>query len=629
MSSMISTGVSGLMAFQTALNTTSHNISNSSTAGFSRQSVDLSAARGQYTGIGWIGSGVDVNTVQRSYSDLIATQVRSSSSAKSQWESFTALTDEVNNMFGDSSTGLSTNLQSFFNAFQSVANSPASSSERQVLLSQAQILVNQIQAYSTRLQSLEQQNNSQLVNETSTINGLAQSIAVMNQQISAVTARGGNAPNDMLDQRDALIDELATHVNISTVRETNGAISVFIGTGQSLVVNTEVASMVVGSDAYDVSRATIMLQSNGAGTDITNSLTGGATGGLLAFRSQVLDPAINTLGRTAVTLSELVNNQQNAGMDMYGALGADMFSVGAVKAMASSRNTGTADASVVRSDVSAMSGDDYVLTYSGSAWSLTNARTSASVAMTGAGTLASPFVAEGLSITLSGVPAAGDRIQIKPFSAAVSGLSVAMTDTGRVAAAAPIIGSASSNNTGTASITQGVVTDPANAQLRTTTTVRFVTPTSYTTDGGVTTNAYTSGQTINLNGWQVSIRGTPAAGDVFTVQDNSGGTGDNRNALLMANLLNKDYLTSGPASLNDLVGRWVADIGVKSSQAQSSLSIQSALYEDNINAQQSESGVNLDEEAANLVRYQQAYAAAAQVISTANKLFDSLLDAVR
>ncbi len=127
----------------------------------------------------------------------------------------------------------------------------------------------------------------------------------------------------------------------------------------------------------------------------------------------------------------------------------------------------------------------------------------------------------------------------------------------------------------------------------------------------------------------MSIRGTPAAGDVFTVQDNSGGTGDNRNALLMANLLNKDYLTSGPASLNDLVGRWVADIGVKSSQAQSSLSIQSALYEDNINAQQSESGVNLDEEAANLVRYQQAYAAAAQVISTANKLFDSLLDAVR
>jgi flagellar hook-associated protein 1 FlgK len=154
-------------------------------------------------------------------------------------------------------------------------------------------------------------------------------------------------------------------------------------------------------------------------------------------------------------------------------------------------------------------------------------------------------------------------------------------------------------------------------------------PTTYSTDGGTTTNTYTTGQAINLNGWQVNISGTPATGDTFTVKDNATGTGDNRNALLMANLLNKDYVSGGTKSVNDLVGSWVADIGVKSNQAQTSVNIQSALYDDNIAAQQSVSGVNIDEEGANLLRYQQAYAAAAQVIAASSKLFDSLMAAVR
>lgn len=630
MSSMLSTGVSGLMAFQAALDTTSHNISNSATPGFSRQNVDLTAAAPQYSGGGYVGSGVDVTTITRTYNDLIATQVRSSSSSKSQWDAYSGLTDQVNNMFGDSSTGLSSTLQNFFNAFQSVANSPSSSSERQVLLSQAQTLVNQLKSYDSRLNDLNTQVNSQLGSETTTITGLAQSIAALNQQITAATGRGGQPPNDMLDQRDTLIDQLSTHVNISTIKQSDGSINVFMGTGQALVVGATSAQLSATVDPYDLSRVGLSLQSNGANTDVTNAITGGAAGGLLSFRTQVLDPARNSLGQVAVTLSDLVNSQQNAGMDLKGALGANMFSVGGVDVLPNKANTGTAAPAVTRnSPVSSLTSDNYLLTKTASGWSLQDSTSGAMVTMSGAGTAGSPFVADGMSIVLSGTATTGDRFLIKPTGAAVAGMSVALTDPNGVAAAAPILASAATTNTGSASITQGVVVNAANASLRSTVTIQFLSPTTYTTDGGTTTSTYTSGQPINLNGWQVIIKGTPATGDVFTVKDNTSGTGDNRNALLLGNLLNKGFLSGGATSVNDLVGRWVADVGVKSSQAQANLSIQNSLYSDNISAQQSESGVNLDEEAANLVRYQQAYAAAAQVIATANKLFDSMLLAFR
>lgn len=629
MSSMLSTGVSGLAAFQAALDTTSHNISNSSTTGYSRQSVTLTSKEPQYSGSGWAGSGVSVATVSRSYNELIAGQVRSSSSGKSQWDVYSSYAEQINNLFGDSTTGLSVSLQDFFDAYQSVANSPASSSERQVLISEAESLVSQLQAYGTRLDELDTQVNSQLQNEADSITGLAQSIAQMNAQITAATGNGGDPPNDMLDQRDALIDELATHVNVSTLKQSDGSVSVFIGNGQPLVVGNSASELVTVTDPYDVSRNGLAIKSGNSTVDITDTLTGGTVGGLLQFRSEVLDPAKNALGQVAVSVSSLVNEQQNKGMDLYGDLGADMFTVGGVEVLEHRNNAGSASIEVERTDVSGLTDSNYILTNTSSGWILKDEATGTAVTMTGTGTSADPFVAEGLEIVVSGSAGSGDSFLIRPTSAAVSSMSVTLTDPSGIAAAAPIVASADSGNTGNATITEGVVVDAADPDLRSTVTIEFTSATEFTTDGGATTYTYTSGEPIQINGWEVSISGTPAAGDTFTIEDNTSGTGDNRNALLLGNLLETDYLSGGTASLNDVVGSWVADIGVKTNRAQSNLDIQTSLYDDNISAQQSVSGVNLDEEAANLVRYQQAYSAAAQVIATANELFETLLSAVR
>lgn len=628
MSSMMSTGVSGLLAFQTALDTTSHNISNANTVGYSRQSATLVTANANYTGSGWVGSGVSVSTINRTYSDLVASQVRSSSSSMNQWDIYSSLADEVNNLFGDATTGLSTTLQGFFDAFQSVANSPSSSSERQVLLSRAESLVDQLQAYGSQLNSLNSQVNSQLQSEAVTISGLAQNIAALNEQITAASAKGNNPPNDMLDQRDALIDELATHIGVSTVKQDDGAINVFVGNGQALVMNNTANKLVTVSNSYDASRTELAVQSGSNTQNITSIVSGGTVGGLLDFRTQMLDPSINQLGLVATSLAEMVNDQQNAGMDLNGNLGADLFAIGDAAAAANNLNTGSASVSVTRSDISALTGNNYLMRNTSSGWALQNTTTGATVTMTGSGTSADPFVADGLSIEVSGTAAVGDSFLIKPVSNVVDGMSVVLSDPNGVAAAAPIVASASSSNSGSATISKGVVTDAGNAQLRSTVTIQFLSATTYTTDGGTTSNTYTSGQAISVNGWEVTIAGAPASGDTFTVADNAGGTGDNRNALLLANMLNQDFLSSGSKSLNDAVGNWISDIGVKSSQAQSSLTVQTSLHEDNVSVQQGISGVNLDEEAANLVRYQQAYAAAAQVIATANELFDTMLQAV-
>lgn len=625
MGNMLSSGVSGLIAFQTALNTTSHNISNASTTGYSRQVTDITAKQATNSGGYYVGSGSEVSSVTRIYNDLLATQVRSASSSLSSSEIYASLSEQVNNLFGDSETGLSASLQSFIDNFQNVANSPTSSAERQTLLSSAQTLVEQFQSYSDQLAEVQEQVSTQLDSEAETITSLAQSIADLNNAIISAQTDPNNPPNDLLDQRDALIDELATHVSVTTTKQSDGSINVFIGSGQPLVVGTQASELETAADPYDASKRVLLLDGD---TDVTDNMTGGTVGGLLQFQEEQLDSARNELGRIAVTVAELVNDQQNAGMDLNGELGADMFSVGGVAVQGSTENTGSASISATRTDVSELTADDYVLRYDGTSWTLTRSDTGESVAMTGSGTASDPFQAEGLSFEVSGTAAAGDSYLIRPTGGAIDAMEVTLTDPDGVAAASPVVSAEGSSNTGSASISAATVVDADNADLRTSVTIEFLSSTTYTTDGGTTVLNYTSGEAIQVNGWEVTISGAPEAGDTFTVQDNTGATGDNSNALLMANLLDQASMNGGSDSLNDVIGEWVADIGIKTSQAQSSVTAQTTQYEDALDAQQSVSGVNLDEEAANLLYYQQAYQAAAQVISVASQLFDSLLSAV-
>jgi flagellar hook-associated protein 1 len=624
---ILSTGVSGLRAFQRALDVTSHNIANVSTPGYSRQRVDFQTRDAERYGSSYLGTGVDISTITRSYDELMTTQMRGATSSSARLDIYASKAQVLNGLFSDSSTGISASLQRFTNAVQGVSNEPTSTAARQVMLSEAQGLTQRLKTYDSRLNDVSAEINSRLTTEAVTISTIADGIAKLNAQIvSAQTA--GQPPNDLLDSRDQQLAALSEHVNVQVVKQDDGAWNVFVGNGQSLVLGTQAAKIVASRDAMDPSRLTIAYQVGTTTSDLTSTVSGGSLGGLIDFRRELLDPVRNQLGQIAVAVATAVNSQQREGIDLHGNLGTDLFAVGPVGVQPNAANTGAATVSVTRGSIGALTANDYILEFSGSAWSARRADTGAAVTLAGAGTLANPFIADGLSIVVGGAAVAGDSFKVTPTAGAISGMSVLFSDPARIAAAAPMRLGAALSNTGTGSISAGEVLDATNPALRSAVSIAFVDATHYSVNGAGSF-VYTAGADIDINGWRVVISGSPATGDTFTVANNAGGVGDNRNMLAMMQSLSGGLLSGGSESIGGAVSRFVSGIGVATNQAQVGADAQKVILQDAKASIDSVGGVNLDEEAANMLRYQQAYQAAAQVIRITQDMFDTLLQATR
>ncbi len=631
MADLLSTSVSGLLAFQQALDVTSNNIANASTTGYSVETANLTPQPGQFTGAGYIGSGVTVQSVTRAYNAQLTQQVRSSQSSYSSYNTLATQAQQIDNMLSDSTTGLSASLQSFVNALQSVSTSPSSTSARQALLSQGTALAQQLQSYDAQIGQYGSQLESQISTDVGQINTLAGNIATLNQQIAAATA-SGQSPNQLLDQRGTLVDQLSQYVSVQTLPQANGSEDIYIGNGQALVSGALAQPLTTVPGAYDPTQLHIGIKTAAGVTDITSSMSGGELGGLLSARSQVLDPTRNALGQISVALATVVNQQQQSGMTLNGTPGQPMFTVGGVQVLPDTANGGSASVSVSRGTLSQLTTDNYILQYTGSAWQLTDATTGQSVATTGSGTAASPLQGAGMSIVASGTAQAGDSFLLEPTAGASAGLAMALTSPSQVAAASLSQASAGTGNTGSATVSSVGVTNPA-AYAGNTYTVSFTSPTAYTVKnnatGTSTTGTYSSGTPITFGNQQLTLSGTPAAGDTFTVQPNSpANTGDNSNVLAMINGLSAKSLDGGTASVSDAATNLVGQVGVLTQAAQNNASAQQSVNQAATTARSNATGVNLDQQAADVLRYQQAYQAMAQVISISNQMFTSLIQAV-
>jgi flagellar hook-associated protein 1 FlgK len=629
MPGILPTGLSGLIAFQRALATTAHNVANANTEGYSRQITQLAAREPQGFGNGFVGNGVDVTTVRRLFDQFAAQDLRTATSNSGLADTMATFTGEVDNILGDPNTSIATGLQDFFNAWQDVASNPASIPSRQVLIAKARALADRFSESSTRLNSVAGEINGHIRSAVDQVNSIAKSIANLNADIQHASAStGGQPPNDLLDKRDVLLTDLAKFTNVTTTVDPDGAVSVFIGNGQPLVLRNLAQSLKVTPSSTDASQLDITYGASGGGTIITNALAGGSLGGYLQFHAQILDPALNQLGLIAVGLAQSVNAQQAAGLDLQGQLGQPMFRVAGPQVLPRSTNAGAATITATVSSIGGLTGGDYDLRYSGGVYSLTRASDGAGVVLAGSGTVADPFRADGISIVVSGAAAAGDAFRIRPTALGAQSLTATLTDPRGIAAAGPVRTSAAISNLGGAAISQGEVLDAANANLLTTVTIRFLTPGTYSVNGAGSF-AYTSGGNIDLNGWRVQVSGTPVVGDTFTVERNGGGVGDNRNALAVADLRSRPLLAGGSASLSTAFGALVGGVGSEAQQAGVNRDAQATIVAQSRERLASVSGVNLDEEAADLVRWQQAYQAAAQTIAVANSVFDVLMAAVR
>jgi flagellar hook-associated protein 1 FlgK len=632
MSDILSTSISGLLAFQRALDVTSNNVSNAATPGYSVQNINFTPQPAQATAAGYIGSGVMVESVTRSYDELLAGQVRSSQSSYSSFNTFATQAGQIDNMLSASKTGITASLQAFVNALQTVASSPASTAQRQVLLSQAQALSQQMQNYDSQLSTYSSGVETQISGAVTQINTLSSTIATLNGQISAAIAGTGQTPNSLMDQRDSAIDQLSQLVTVNTATQGDGSMNVYIGSGQPIVTGSASQALTVSQDPLNAAQHNIGITTGSSVANITPEISGGTLGGLLTVRTHVIDTTRNALGLFSVGLASIVNQAQQSGQDLTGATGKPMFGIGGVGVASSVANTSAASITATRTSLSALTTDDYELRRTAGAWQLVDQSTGQAVAMTGAGTAVSPFLAAGVSVVVSGTANNGDSFLIRPTAGATAGLSVLLTSPAQIAAASSIQATAGAANTGTGAVASSTVTNPATF-VPGTYTISFTSPTQYqVTDSASTvigTGTYTNGTPLAFNGSQVTLNGAPATGDTFTVgAAAAANTGDNSNAFALIDALSAASLNGGTTSLNDVANNVVSQVGVATQQAQANASAQQSVNQSATETRSNLSGVNLDEEAAKLVKYQQAYQACAQLIQASGTMFNSLIGAI-
>jgi flagellar hook-associated protein 1 FlgK len=641
--SVFSIGVSGLNAAQAGMLTTSHNIANASTTGYNRQQIVQGANMPMFSGEGYVGQGTHVQTVMRIYDQFLGRQVMSAEAGAAEMDAYRAQISQIDNLLADSSAGLSPALAAFFKGVQDVAANPASIPGRQSMLSAAQALAARFQALDQRLSEIRDGVNQQISGQITQINTYSSQLADINQRIILAQASGADQPpNDLLDQRDQMLKDLNTLVRVSTIVQGNGSFNVFIGNGQPLVVGNQSYQLKAVQAPDDVERTNVALVGVG-GTALTlpeSQITGGSLGGLLNFRSQTLDGTQNALGRIALTVARNFNDQHRLGQDLAGALGQDFFSISAPTVRPSSLNVGTGApaVSIDAATIDRLSSSDYRLTFvgGGTPYQLTRladnqVRSFASL----------PQTVDGITIALgtwtgAGAPAINDNVLIQPTRSGAGSIAVAFSDARQIAAAAPIRTATALANTGTASISAGTVNapPPTHANLRDPVTLTFTSPTTFTVSGATPpvagAVAYSAGSDITYNGWTTQITGNPATGDTFTIEANTSGVADNRNAALLGALQTRNTMlgnsTSGPAaSYQSAYAQIVSAVGSKANEVAAIGAAQQGLVDHATQALQSLSGVNLDEEAAKLLRYQQAYQASAKVLQIAGKVFDEIL----
>lgn len=666
-SGLISIAMTGINAAQAGLLTTGNNISNLSTEGYTRQRTLQASNPSVMTGAGGIGQGVHVVTVERMFSQALTTQVLNAQTNVSALDTYYAQVSQIDNMLADKEAGLTPLMQKFFDAAQSVATNPSSISARQSMVSAAETMTTGYRSMYERLTEIEAGINSQVRDTVGQINTYTEQIADLNEKIISASAIGGQPANDLYDKRDKLVADLNELVKVTVTSNTNGSYNVFVGSGQQLVVGSQVTMMSAEPASADRSRNVIgLVGPTGNIQELPESLiSGGKLGGLLSFRSEALDASFNQLGLMATSFTQTFNAQHALGRDLLGnANGSanfvgEFFSVGAPDVIPNSKNaTGSPTVSVTLDPVTSngtnyysnLTASDYRLSFESGALTLT--RLSDNTSWTGAnvGAINTQLAGSPQGFTLSagaGAFANGDSYLIQPTRDAARHFAISdkiSADPRLIAAGlSEAVAKGAVANTGTGSVSSvsyatGFTTGSAlSLSYNAGSLSGFPATGTVTVTAGATTNTYTmpssvpytAGATIAINGggWSgvsLVISGVPNNGDSFTLAAATG-VEDGRNIVKLGNLQTQNTMLGANATYQDNYAAFVNDVGNKTASAEISSVAQTSLLKQAVAAREAVSGVNRDEEAAKLIEYQQAYQASAKVIEIASNLFDTLL----
>ena len=644
--SLLSIGKTGLYAAQAGLATTGNNITNANVAGYSRQVVVQATAISMGGSNGYIGTGTQVAQVKRYSDDFLNAQVRTAQAASSGLDAYQAQVQQIDNLLADTTSGLSPALQDFFSAVQNLTGDGAGVSSRGSFLTSADTLAARFQSMTGRLEEIRKGVNTQLTASVTTINTYAKQIAQLNDQIGKLTEAGGlNPPNDLLDKRDQLIMDLNKQVKATVVPGDNYSLTVSIGNGQPLVVGVNAFELAATNSPTDQTRVTIGYVTHGKVTPMAESaLTGGELGAVLQFRSQSLDLAQNSLGRVAIALATTMNDQNKLGLDGNGNPGGDIFTIAPADVTKNVNNNQTSTTAITATvvDATQLTTSNYKVDFDGTNFNVYRLSDNKK-------TVISPFpqtepqVIDGLAFDIQGTADSGDNFLVRPTQNGAANFRLALTDGAQIAAAAPIATSVPLTNSGTGKISAGSVDknylaapltgpvtlayDKATGELSGFPAGQDV---NVTVNGATTTYPagtnppFQDGASYTVAGMSFTMNGAPGNGDTFTIAPNTG-LGDTRNAGLMGDLQSKNILDGGKATYQSAYATLVSTIGNKTREVQANAEAAAAQLTQAEAAANNVSGVNLDEEAANLLKYQQAYQASGKVMQIADTIFNALL----
>ncbi|KTD32106.1 flagellar hook-associated protein FlgK [Legionella moravica] len=647
--SILNIAYTGLSAFQRAFQVAGNNITNATTKGYTRQTIQFTPGPSQRFAGSYIGSGVFVASIDRNVDQFTNSQVRSTLSLKSQFDTFYNQAIQIDKLLSQDGTSISTSLQSFFDALGQLNSAPDSISSRSVAIKQSQLLVQQFNSIQNKLDEYQQNSTAQISGAVRQINQLTTDIAAINKQLMSTP----DTP-ELLDRRDELLKELSQYTSLSIFDQGDGTISVGIATGDMLVSGTEQRDLVVGSGNSTVSGTKVYLDNGTGQIDITSRLTTGMLGGLMDYESEVISQASQMIGQMAIGLAQTFNAQHKLGVDLNNQIGKDFFTDYNSSAQQLNRvvtpstNTGTGILSVAISDISQTKLSDYDLVVTDALTNevrVTRKSDGTSTLLNWTNTPPAPpagqLVFEGMTITVDDTThlSDNDRFTLIPTRGAGRDLALQINDPREIALASSVSTQASLNNTGQGQIALGTVynTTGVSKEYR----IEFISDTQYNlvnvtdsiTTGPVafvpnTNNTIQIPDSVNPS-YSVVVSGIPKSGDQFTANYNSGSAGDNRNGLSLSNIQQDKFLSNGTESLFDRYANLLAEVGGQTKQAQLSSESADVLHKQALDFWQSKSGVNQDEEGVNLLKFKQAYEAAGKLLEISNQMMSMLFDMVR
>ena len=630
----------GVLASQSQLGVTSNNIANANTAGYHRQVATQSTLESQRLGNSFYGTGTYVDDVKRIYNDYAARELRIGQTTLSGAEASYGKLSELDQLFSQTGKMVPQSLNSLFAGVNSLADLPADLGLRSSTLTDAKQEASSLNQMQSSLNGQMTQTNDQITGMTKRINEISKELANLNLELM----KSPNQDAMLLDKQDALIQELSQYAQVNVIPQENGAKSIMLG-GSVMLVSGEIA-MTMDTKTGDPFPNELQLTSSIGSQSVAAdpSKLGGQLGALFEYRDQTLIPASHELDQLALGIADNFNKMQQQGLDLNGQVGANIFrdindplmSLGRVGGY--SNNTGNATLGVNIDDTSLLTGGSYELSFTAPAsYELRDTETGVITPLTLNGSTLEGGA--GFSIDIkAGAMASGDRFIIRPTAGAANGITVEMTDPKGIAAASPKI-TADAANSGNTQVKLTQITNRSAANFPVTgseLTIQLDTtaipPTYEAFDASGSSLGAAAPYTppsISAFGFTFEVDSTAAASNDRFTFNLAFAEGDNSNAVAMAKLSESKVMNGGKSTLADVFENTKIDIGSKTKAAEVRVGSAEAIYQQAYARVESESGVNLDEEAANLMRFQQAYQASARIMTTAQQIFDTLLTSVR